>query len=246
MSAIFMRCEKPVTSTPSEVKLHTHCMRCGECCLRSSPTLQAEDLHLIEAGRILKQNLMTLRRGELVTDIVQGFVGRAPEEMIKVKEKKGDGAGCLFYEGEAKACAVYNARPLQCRALKCWDSREILGVLGRPKLRRRDVIQNSVLLGLIEAHEKRCAYDAVEDQVRRIPSEGDKAVQGLLDMLKFDYHLRPFVSQKLQVPLDEMDFFLGRPLLKTITIYGLKVIKAQDGSFFLTKVSEKEENGMLE
>jgi hypothetical protein len=60
-------------------------------------------------------------------------------------------------------------------------------------------------------------------------------VEGILDLLKFDFHLRPFVSQKLNIPLDETDFFFGRPLVETITRYGLKVIKKQDGSFHLTR-----------
>jgi Fe-S-cluster containining protein len=217
-------------------EMRTHCIRCGECCLRSSPTMQAEDLHLIEEGGIIeRRNLITLRRGELVTDIVNNTVGPSVDEVIKIKEKNGAERGCLFYDGEAKACAIYDARPLQCTVLKCWDNREILEVLGRPRLKRRDVIRNGVLLGLIEAHENRCSHSALEHHVRRIPTEGSRAVEGILDLLKFDFHLRPFVSQKLNIPLDETDFFFGRPLVETITRYGLKVIKKQDGSFHLTR-----------
>jgi Fe-S-cluster containining protein len=230
----------------SNVEFRTHCIRCGACCLRSSPTLQVEDLHLIEEGRIEKKNLITLRRGELVTDIVKGTVVPSAEELIKVREKTGTKQGCLFYDETERECSIYDFRPLQCRALKCWDNREIVEVLGRPKMNRSNVVRNGVLFRLIDEHEKRCGCGALEEHVRRIPSEGDKAVEGLLDLLKFDFHLRPFLSQKLDIPLDEMDFYFGRPLVDRITIYGLTVIREQDGSFFLTGVSEKGKNGMLE
>jgi hypothetical protein len=92
-------------------------------------------------GIIERRNLITLRRGELVTDIVNNTVGPSVDEVIKIKEKNGAERGCLFYDGEAKACAIYDARPLQCTVLKCWDNREILEVLGRPRLKRRDVIR---------------------------------------------------------------------------------------------------------
>jgi Fe-S-cluster containining protein len=234
-----MESEKPVIAESSRLATRSRCIRCGECCLRSSPTLQAEDLHLVEEGSIPKNHLITLRKGELVTDIVNNAVGPAPDEIIKIREKKGDRRGCLFYDGKAEACVIYDARPLQCTALRCWDTREILEVLGRSKLRRCDVIRNGVLLGLIEAHEKRCNYGAVDNQVRRIPSEGGKAVQGLLELLKFDFHLRPFVSQEMNIPMDETDFFFGRPLVETIIMYGLRVIEKQDGAFYLTRIEKR-------
>jgi Fe-S-cluster containining protein len=241
-----MESEKPVIAESSRLAIRTHCIRCGECCLRSSPTLQAEDLHLIAEGVLEKKNLVTLRKGELVTDIVKNAVEPSVDEAIKVREKQGTERGCLFYEEASKTCAIYAAKPLQCTALKCWDNREILEVLGRPKLRRRDVIPDGVLFGLMKAHENKCSYTIVEDHVRRISTEGTMAVEGLLDLLKFDFHLRPFVSQKLNLPLDETDFFFGRPLAETIRSFGLQVIKEQDGSFFLTRVRAEGKNAMLE
>jgi len=224
----------------------THCIRCGECCLKSSPTLQEEDLPLIEEGFLEKKNLVTFRKGEVVTDPVNGTVGPATSECIKIREKKGAGRGCIFYDETAKACAIYDERPVQCRALSCWDTREIVEVLGRPRLRRQDAVHEGVLLGLMEKHETRCSYATIEDGVRAVPREGNKAVERLMGLLKFDYHLRPFISEKLHIPMDEMDFYFGRPLVDTIRVYGLQVLREPDGSFFLTRVSEKRKNGMLE
>jgi len=228
------------------MEMRTHCIRCGECCLRSSPTLQAEDLHLIEEGRLKKRDLITLRKGEMVADIVHNTVGPSTEELIKVREKKGDGRGCLFYDETARACALYDVRPLQCRALKCWDTGGILEILGRPKLKRSQVVRKGVLSSLIQEHEKRCSYGAVENCVLRISSEGRKAVEDLLALVRFDFHLRPFVSSKLVTPEEEMNFYFGRPLAETIEDYGLQVIRERDGGFFLTKACEKRKNGMME
>ncbi|MBW1800800.1 MAG: YkgJ family cysteine cluster protein [Deltaproteobacteria bacterium] len=213
----------------------TRCIRCGQCCITSSPTLHIQDLHLIESDLLRKNRLYTIRKGEMVRDPVKGALTKAREEMIKIKEKSGMGDGCLFYDGQKKACRIYEKRPAQCASLKCWDTRDFMAVYERPKLRRKDVIHDGVLLGLIESHEDRCGYSKVEDSVTRIRREGEKAVERLIDLMKFDFNLRPFVSQKLDINQDEMGFCFGRPLTETISMYGLKVTQEPDGSFFLTK-----------
>jgi len=241
-----MRSDEPMIDKPSKAVTRTHCIRCGECCLRSSPTLQAEDRSLIEARPLERNDLITIRKGELVTDPVNAAVGPAAFEYIKIKEKKGTERGCIFYDGTAKACTIYDYRPLQCRALTCWDTRKIVEVLDHPKLRRQDVVHDSVLSGLMDEHEKRCSYEVLHGYVISIVGEGNRAVERIIDLLKFDYQLRPFVSEKVNIPIDEMDFYFGRPLVDTIRNYGLQVIRERDGSFFLTKVSEKMENRTLE
>ena len=235
-------CEEQMPGEFPKVEKRTHCIRCGECCLRSSPTLQSEEFRLIEEGRLEKKNLMTVRKGEFVTDPVNGAVGPAAFEWIKIKERKRPERGCIFYDGGSKSCTIYDERPLQCMALTCWETGKIMEVLGRPKLNRQDVVHDGVLLGLMEEHEKRCSYAALDDYVRGISREGNKAVERLLDLLKFDFHLRPFVSEKLNIPMDEMDFFFGRPLVDTIRTYGLQVRREPDGSFYLTRI----EDGVME
>ena len=66
--------------------------------------------------------------------------------------------------------------------------------------------------------------------------------QDLLALVRFDFHLRPFVSRKLGIPVEEMSFYFGRPLAETIEDYGLRVIRERDGGFFLTKAGEKRNN----
>jgi Fe-S-cluster containining protein len=219
----------------------THCIRCGECCLRSSPTLQMQDIHLVKNGWLPKKSLLTIRKGEMVRDNIRGTLSVTDQEMIKVREKDGDGRGCLSYDDVAKACRIYLQRPLQCAALKCWDTEDFMRVFEGPKLTRENLIQDQTLLGLLGAHEKRCSYSLLESCVKEIEREGEEAVKRIMEILKFDFHLRPFVSRKLGVDGGEMDFIFGRPMVDTIGMFGLKVVREPDGSFLLTTLAGPEE-----
>jgi hypothetical protein len=101
---------------------------------------------------------------------------------------------------------------------------------------RKQLIKGQVLLGLMEEHERRCGYGLLEKLVEEIESKGEEAVEQILDLLRFDYHLRPFVADKLGLNPEEMDFFFGRPLTETIFMFGLQVDQGPDGSFILTKI----------
>ena len=212
----------------------THCIRCGECCLRGSPSLHTKDLELIGKGDIERGALYTIRRGELVRDNIREEMVIIDQEMIKLKEQQREKRGCAFYNEREKECLIYEKRPIQCSALKCWDTDEFFEVHDGPKLTRREVIDDSLLCGLMTEHEKKCSYLALKKHVDEIRTIGEDAVDEILGMLKFDYYLRPFVSQKLGVPLDEMDLIFGRPLMTTIDMFGLKVIQESDGTFCLT------------
>jgi Fe-S-cluster containining protein len=215
----------------------THCIRCGECCLGSSPTLQAQDLSLVEAGDIAPKDLYTIRKGELVWDNVIEGLTIARQEVIKIKEKQE--GRCIFYDHTAKACTIYEKRPAQCSAMACWDTPEFIKVYKEAKLMRENVIKDRVLLGLIEAHEKRCSYEELQKHVKAIETEGEKAVEKIIELLKLDFQMRPFLLQKLGLNPDEMDFLFGRPLADTIVMFGLKVIREPGGTFLLTIAESK-------
>ena len=211
----------------------THCIRCGECCLGSSPTLQMADVSLVYDGFIERGNLYTIRLGELVRDNIRGELRVTDKEIIKIKEKKNS-PGCIYYDEKAKACTIYEYRPIQCQALACWDDSEFMRVYARPKADRRDIIRDKIALGLMKEHDKRCSYMELDKLVREVEKEGEEAVEKILEVLKFDHHIRAFTSKKLDIGFSEMDFLFGRPLTGTITMFGLKVIREPDGSFFLT------------
>ncbi len=217
-------------------KARDHCIRCGECCLKGSPTLQAADLNLVKNALIGKEALFTIRKGELVKDNINEGLVITKIELVKVREREREDRGCIFYDHPGKACTIYEHRPMQCAALKCWDTTEFLEVFQGPKLMREQVIENQVLLGLMEEHDRRCSYALLEKLVGEIGSKGEEAVEEILELLRFDYLLRPFVADKLGSNPEEMDFFFGRPLTETITMFGLQVVQEPDGSFILTKI----------
>ncbi len=155
--------------------------------------------------------------------------------MIKISEREGEQAGCIYYNHREKACMIYEKRPAQCAALKCWDTRAFMRVFSGPKAQRSDLIDNEVLLRLMGEHEERCSYSVIEGLVKDIETKGEEAVERILEILRFDHHLRPFVAEKLGLEVGEMDFLFGRPLNQTIHMFGLKVIQEPDGSFLLTK-----------
>jgi len=210
-----------------------HCIRCGECCLRSSPSLQFTDADLVYESVIRRADLYTIRVGELVRDNIWGELKVTDNEIIKVRERE-NGGGCIFYDDSKKACTIYEQRPIQCVALKCWDESEFMRVYAGPKADRHEIIRDKNLLRLIGEHEKRCAYTQLESCVKKIESDGEKAVEYILQILKFDYDIRWLIPEKLGVDSDEMDLILGRPLTRTIAMFGLKVVREPDGSFFLT------------
>ena len=215
-------------------EVRDHCIRCGECCLRSSPTLHREDLSSVKKGMIERRHLYTLRKGEAVRDNVKGGVAVIQKEMIKVRERAG--GGCILYDGEGRACTIYGQRPVQCAALKCWDTSDFMKIYEGLGLERSDLVSNDALMALIEGHERRCGYGTLEGHVRRVATEGEKAVEEIIRILRFDYELRPAVSKRFGIKIREMDFFFGRPLVDTISMFGIKVIRQPGGSFFLTRV----------
>jgi hypothetical protein len=195
--------------------------------------LQIADVPLIYDRFIERGNLYTIRLGELVRDNIRGELRVTEKEIIKIKEKEKN-RGCIYYDEKAKACTIYEYRPIQCKALACWDESEFMRVYARPKVDRRDIIRDKIVLGLMNEHDKRCSYSELDKCVTQIKKEGEEAVGKILEILRFDHHIRAFTSKKLGIDLSEMGFLFGRPLTQTITMFGLKVIKSSDGSFFLT------------
>ncbi len=188
----------------------------------------------MKSGFIPGRSIYTIRKGEAVRDNIEGDLKIAPQEMIKIREHGEGLKGCVYYDHEQHGCEVYSQRPAQCAALQCWDTAEFMATYNSPKAKRKDLITDKTLLRLIEEHERRCDYRTLEAHVRQIESKGESAVAGVIELLRFDLHLRSFVPKKLAISSDEMDFVFGRPLVATIPMYGLKVVRESDGGFFLT------------
>lgn len=214
-------------------KPRDHCIRCGECCLRSSPSLQIIDAPLVHESLIRRSDIFTIRVGELVRDNIRDELKVTDKELIKVREKEARG-GCIYYDEAGKKCTIYGHRPAQCKALACWDESEFMRVYATPSADRKEIIHDRTLLRLIAEHERRCSYTRLDCCIRQIGQDGERAVKKVLEILKFDHDIRSLIPEKLAVDFDEIDLILGRPLTETIAMFGLKVVREPDGSFLLT------------
>jgi Fe-S-cluster containining protein len=224
----------------SEPKIYTertHCVRCGECCLAAGPTLQKTDLSLFFSCVIKKTQLYTIRKGELVQDNIHDTLKFSNQEFIKFKELEA-GKGCILYDGAKNACTIYDERPSQCRAFACWDDGEFKAVFSGPKANREDIIRDPNLLRLISAHKKICDYQVISNYVKQIEQQGEKALKKVLKILQYDRDIRRLTHEKLSIDLRELNLLYGRPLTETISMFGLKVVPEEDGSFLLTTEDE--------
>ena len=211
----------------------THCIRCGECCLATGPSLQKSDLPLFFNHVLDGTHLYTIRKDELVRDNINDALKFTDQEIIKVRDRK-PGKGCILYDEGEKACTIYANRPSQCRAFACWDSEEFKAVFAEPKATRKDIIRDPNLLRLISAHEKTCDYQIISHYVKQIQQKGDSIISEVLKILQYDQDIRRLTHEKLAIDPREMDLLYGRPLTETIHMFGLTVKQEADGSYFLT------------
>jgi len=210
----------------------TRCIRCGTCCRKGGPALHQEDACLLKNGFLDRADLYTVRKGEMVRDI-DDRITVLHQEIIKIKGK-GKAWTCMFFDDKKSACAIYHHRPIECKALKCWDTQGFNEVMNRPYLRRRDLLNaHDSILKIMDAHEKRCSYEDLRSAIKGLKGlDSDEAAKKIIDLVKYDDFMRPFLSKKLDLHLNMMDFFFGRPLTTTIAMFGLAV-NEQGGTVFL-------------
>jgi Fe-S-cluster containining protein len=210
-------------------KVITECIRCGTCCKKGGPSFHLEDKVLIEKGIILSKYLYTIREDELCYDNVKESILPAASDIIKIKGQK-DSITCIFFNEKENECTIYDNRPLECRALKCWDTREIERIYSKNRLTRKDLISTIVgLWDLVEDHQRRCSYETLKFFIDALnKDEKDEALKGIFDIIEYDAQIRELVVQKGDLDPEMTDFIFGRPITETIRMYGFKIIKQND------------------
>ena len=200
------------------------CKRCGTCCEKGGPSLHQEDRQMIDDGRIPARCLFTIRRGERVRDNVKGALVPLSEEIIKIKGCT-DRWTCLFYEQATRGCGIYDHRPLECRALNCRDTRRIEAVYETTRLTRQDLLSGvNGLWDLIDDHEQRCGYEELYSRVGEGTHEGRlKQEKSILEILRFDAHVRQLAVEKGGIDSRMLDFLFGRPLADTIKMFDINI-----------------------
>jgi Fe-S-cluster containining protein len=212
------------------------CKRCGTCCEKGGPSLHMADQILVENGAIHTRNLYTIRKGEKVRDNVLNGLITAESELIKIKGKD-DTWTCRFYDLGNNACTIYGQRPLECRVLKCWDTKDIKELYNKDRLKREDLLKEvEGLWSLIEDHEQRCSYEKMTLAMQDLEgSFQETAVASVMEMVRYDMEIRKLVVEKGNMEDGMTDFLFGRPLRKTIPMYGYRV-KISDGKYSLVRM----------
>jgi Fe-S-cluster containining protein len=196
------------------------CLRCGTCCRKSSPTLYRDDLEAIEAGRIKRQSLFTLRAGELVhsTRLDKRFV--LEQDLIKLRERPQ--GGCLKLDDHL--CSAYDDRPLQCRHLECWSGRDAGDLEDRPRLNRRDLYRDDPqALALIEEFDIKVPATGLTEALVAAKVGDDEASSVALELIDLDHRLRLAIEQRYDYSLGEQELLFGRDGVELVKGHGLMI-----------------------
>ncbi|WP_045218177.1 hypothetical protein [Desulfonatronum thioautotrophicum] len=204
----------------------SHCRRCGTCCRKGGPALHQADLALLRDKSIHRADLITLRVGEPVHDQVKGQIILLDAECIKIRSQ--DETGCCFHQPAPARqdipngsttppqghCAIHENKPVECAALKCWDTTDLALAAGTPRLSRLEILgKDNAMAELIRDHETHCA---VADLLRHLQTPTQKSAEHLRHATTYDAALRDLLQEKAAVPADHLPFLLGRPLSEVI------------------------------
>jgi hypothetical protein len=182
--------------------------------------LHKQDARLIESGKISCKSLVTIREGEPAFDNVRNRVVSSVSDIIKIRSENHS-RSCIFLGDKNEACEIYNNRPVECKALQCWDTTAIENLYDRDRLTRKDLLfETKNIWDLIIDHQKRCSYN----RIRRLLDNGNTRVKSKIEEVRFlaryEAHLRSLLSEKGGMDPDMMDFLFGQPLSITVRRLG--------------------------
>lgn len=220
--AIF-RNKKMTDLKPINTKQNAHiteCMRCGICCKKGGPSFHLADKHLIDEGIILTKHLFTIRKGELAYDNVRHELLPLASDLIKIKGKNNSNI-CIFFNESEKKCEIFNNRPTECKALKCWDTQEIEKIYSINRLTRKDLLLDiEGLWELVKDHQARCSYEKIKKTLQLQDNSKNAIQKEIRQIIRYDTEIRHLVVKKGGMDSKILDFLFGRPLMVTIKSFG--------------------------
>lgn len=206
------------------------CVRCGECCEKSSPTLLLEDLPLLTQEVLSWEEILTLPRGEQALSREEKPTFLA-EERLKIREIPGT-RQCWFYLAATRSCRIYEHRPAQCRRQQCWQE--------PPPPASEDFLNRSHLFSgvpeiweLISAHQERCDREKVRRAVAALQQGDEAAGESLFEALHFDHYLREMLTREWGLTPAATELLLGRPLTTFLSALGIRATLTPEGVFRL-------------
>jgi Fe-S-cluster containining protein len=204
----------------------TGCLRCGTCCLKGGPALHTEDKDILLDGRIGREQLITIRKGELAFSPLSGKLEPIQKELVKVAGK-GKGWNCCFYDTEKASCAIYSHRPLECRLLKCWDTEELLSIICKDTLARADILgPDDPVMKYVEMHEAECSLKRAEELISALLKKKDdpESFAKLSALMHEDLAIRSRAVVEFGLSVEAELFIFGRPLFKILNARGFQII----------------------
>lgn len=194
--------------------------------------MHLEDRPLISEGKIPLQNLYTIRKGERVHNNIRDRIEPTQTELIKVKSRSGH-RDCRYYELEQEGCRIYGNRPLECRALKCWDTAEIESIYNQGRLERNHLLENlEGMWDLVLEHERRCDMERFHLLVRQFKERPGDVDAELKEMVRYDHHLRNLLVEKGGIAAGLLDFLFGRPLAELLHPFGIELKTPENSDNF--------------
>ena len=184
-----------------------------------------EDKKILLAGYAGHQHLVTIRKGEMAFNPVRNMIEPLKKELVKVRGK-GDDWACYFFDEEKATCNIYGNRFIECSLLKCWDTSEIISLIGKNTISRSDIINpGDPVMKIIEEHERECPLREINTLVSGMYSEKNKAVilSELSEFVRKDFAIRSYALAELALSEEFELFIFGRPLYKALNDRGFKV-----------------------
>ena len=212
-------------------RVQTTCKRCGTCCKKGGPALHGEDRILVETEILGLEELVTVRKGELVHIPFQEKPRSAVAEFVKIAGTAKSWQ-CLFFDERNSGCSIYRQRPLSCRTLECWNSEGIQRLVEQDFLTRFDIVnKDEPVFAYMEQHRDGCPLPDLEKVYENL-LKGSFPERGYFDdSVNTDIRLRSAAVTECRLSVAEEIFYFGRPLFQLFQQLGARV---------------KENNGLLE
>jgi Fe-S-cluster containining protein len=212
--------------------LRETCVRCGECCQKSGPTLLLSDLPLLGEEILTWNDLYALRPGDLGTSR-DGKPMALQEERLKIREVPGS-QQCSFYQAATQTCRIYDHRPEQCRRQHCWGEPPPSPATEEFLTREHLFAQVPEIWDLIRAHGEHCNLQRLRESLEDVAAGREEAGEVVFDALHFDHYLRKMFQEEWGLTKEATQLILGRPVTRFLKDLGFQATLTPEGVFRLT------------
>ena len=183
---------------------------------------------MVRSGKIPFSKLITIRRGELVHTPFSITAQPARVELVKIAGARGQWT-CCYYD-PTLGCTIYEHRPIACRVLKCWATEEILALVEKDTLSRRDILpEDFYLLPAMNEHERLCPSDDL-DRLRDVGRGiSDTLKRELEDRARREMAFRLQLVERFHLQLGDELFYFVRPFFQLLQLLGIRVSESPEG-----------------